>query len=646
MITGLLFRHYKNYENVRFVPIVNDTKHMFSVYVGNNGVGKSAILEALDVALNNRRQWNVTQGSKKSESFICPVFLIPKNSVAASKRTDLEIASDFFWNVTQDDNQLVYGTQGIKELIEYRGSLKEEYQKTHLLILIGVSYDKPGTGFFASFDSAVKKLLGNDEEEQNARATALREQIYSLYSYLYIPVEESPTELLQLQNDTMQKLLNRDVLQEIETILGRNPGGDSIVKQINKRLDVFIDDVNTVISAIDSDYSFAPESGIKRSLTAKDIRAKVIEAYFPLRALKVNGRRVSLLSSGEQRRAIIDIAYSTLIANRERKTERNIILAIDEPEISMHISNCFNQFKRLEELSQKNVQVIVTTHWYGYLPIAQYGAMHYLAVPNDTTQITSFSLYNMTEERGKYPEDVDLKSMFDLASSLVSFMRREGQYKWIFCEGSDDKLYLQTMLRDYKDYFIIPLGGCGNVIKLYQILYGFVSEKSEEAKSQALFLIDTDVQRVQVKEPFQYSTAKSPLELKRLQIVRAAINLLDVIGSGTYEQTEMEDCLNPDIYYQAIAEAIKRSGDRSLKTAFKKYTFVPGSKRSRIRGDESCIRVTDVKFIDKKQLIVDFVEDDTNKYQIAEIYASLCEGKDVDHPLADQIAARLGLEKK
>ncbi|MBR3355010.1 MAG: hypothetical protein IKG47_06585 [Oscillospiraceae bacterium] len=83
------------------------------------------------------------------------------------------------------------------------------------MILVGVSYDKTSVGFFATFNSAVMKLLGNNEEEQNARAAALREQVYSLYSYLYIPVEESPTELLQLQNDTMQKLLNKDVLQEM-----------------------------------------------------------------------------------------------------------------------------------------------------------------------------------------------------------------------------------------------------------------------------------------------------------------------------------------------------------------------------------------------------------------------------------------------
>ena len=40
MIAGLLLRHYKNYANVRFVPVANDTEHKFSVYIGNNGVGK------------------------------------------------------------------------------------------------------------------------------------------------------------------------------------------------------------------------------------------------------------------------------------------------------------------------------------------------------------------------------------------------------------------------------------------------------------------------------------------------------------------------------------------------------------------------------------------------------------------------------
>lgn len=124
--------------------------------------------------------------------------------------------------------------------------------------------------------------------------------------------------------------------------------------------------------------------------------------------------------------------------------------------------------------------------WYGYLPIAQNGLMHYLMLDGGQTKIKYFSLFNLMEDRKNYPDDVELKSMFDLASSLVSFMRRESSYKWIFCEGGDDKKYLQVMLEGYKNVFIIPLGGCGNVIKLYQILHGFMSEKSEEAKADGI----------------------------------------------------------------------------------------------------------------------------------------------------------------
>lgn len=647
MIAGLLFRNYKNYENIRFVPIINDINHVFTVFIGNNGVGKSAILEALDAALNSHKTWNTTQGQKKSESFICPLFLIPKTKITASKKRDIELVSNYFWSDAPDKSLNVQRYPGIKDFIDFKNSLKSEYEKTHYLVLIGSSYDAPGGYFSSSFDNPVKKMLSEDISEQQERASQLKSLIWNLYTYLYIPVEESPKELLRLQNSTMQKLLNRDVLQEIEKILKQKQQGSiPIVDQINRNLDKFIKEVNDVISSIDSEYQFAPESGIKQKLTAKDIREKVIEAYFPLRSLKVGTKRIDLLSSGEQRRAIIDMAYSTLIANGDRKTEKYIILAIDEPETSMHISNCFNQFSRLEELSDKGIQILITTHWYGYLPIARNGAMHYLDQQDNQTIISSFNLYNLLELRKTFPDDVELKSMFDLASSLVSFMRRESGYKWIFCEGSDDKLYLQTMLVNYTDLYIIPVGGCGNVIKLYQILYSFMAEKSEEANSDVLFLIDTDLQRVNVEEPFQYNNNKKSITLKRLQIVQNVIHLLNPTKSGPYEQTEMEDCLNPNKYYEALESVISKYGNTDIKRTFKKFELVKEATTSMLRGDNACIRPTDLKYLDKKQDIISFAEDDKHKYEIARTYAVLCKGQSVEHPLADIIAAQLGLKQK
>lgn len=642
MITALLMRHYKNYGNVRFVPIMDDNNHMYTVYIGNNGIGKSAILEALDLVMNDHRTWNITQGEKKTEAFVCPVFLIPKTNIPSTKKKDIEIVSNYFWSDEPDRSSIGTSSNAIKLFIEYKNKLKK-YEKTHYFILVGISNDKAGA-FFASYDGTVRKLLGNTEDEQTKRANTVKEQILALYSYLYIPVEESPTDLLQLQNETMQKLLNKDIQREIDKILNTKQDSSSIVRLINKNLDGFINDVNEIISTLDPDYSFAPDGGNKKSLTAKDIRAKVIEAFFPLRSLKKGSRRVELLSSGEQRRAIIDVAYSTLMANKDKKTEKEIILAIDEPEISMHISNCFDQFSRLEELSKKGVQVIVTTHWYGYIPIAQNGMMHYLELKEDQTQIKSFSLYNPFENRRYYPNDVELKSMFDLASSLISYMRRNDQHKWIFCEGSDDKIYLQTMLNDYNDLHIIPLGGCGNVVKMYQILVGFMTEKAEEAKADALFLIDTDDLRVDVREPFTYSAVKTTICLNRLQIINGEIKLVNPSKPGEYSRTEMEDCLNPEIYYEAVKQAIQKTEDASLKDTFGKYELVKEASRSVFRGDNACVRATDAEYIPKKQQILYFVENDDNKKTIASIYAELCKGKSVDHPLAGLIVEKLGLE--
>ena len=99
MITAILFRNYKNYNNMHFVQICNNIKEKYSVFVGNNGVGKSAILEALDVILNDR-EWNYTKGAKKKESFICPLYLIEKEKLD-DKSGILSVLGEYYWNVNE-----------------------------------------------------------------------------------------------------------------------------------------------------------------------------------------------------------------------------------------------------------------------------------------------------------------------------------------------------------------------------------------------------------------------------------------------------------------------------------------------------------------------------------------------------------------
>jgi len=55
--------------------MITNTNCKYTVYVGNNGVGKSGILESLDVVLNNR-EWNTTSGAKINITATIIVFLL------------------------------------------------------------------------------------------------------------------------------------------------------------------------------------------------------------------------------------------------------------------------------------------------------------------------------------------------------------------------------------------------------------------------------------------------------------------------------------------------------------------------------------------------------------------------------------------
>lgn len=51
MIVGLLCRHYKIYQGLNFIPICNDYENPFTLFIGNNAVGKSSVLESLNTFL-------------------------------------------------------------------------------------------------------------------------------------------------------------------------------------------------------------------------------------------------------------------------------------------------------------------------------------------------------------------------------------------------------------------------------------------------------------------------------------------------------------------------------------------------------------------------------------------------------------------
>lgn len=627
MIVGLLCRHFKIYQGLNFIPICNDYDNAFSLFIGNNAVGKSSVLESLNTFFNNSG-WNITKGSKKDEAFVAPIFLIKKSDVCSlSTYQTIEALSEYFWNVDEDVNANFRNNEEFKKFFQFRDELKYKYGKEeYLFFIMGISFKEKTKVYYSTFNSDLEKKLSY--KGINCGNIDLLSDVRGYYSYVYIPVESITSNVIKIENKEMQDLMSTNILNEIDSILTEKNITQSgstkkidLMQYLNKNLDDYMNKINKGIEKIDKSYAYKVEQGYKRKLTALDVRSKILEAYFSIRTLKKDKKEIHELSSGEQRIALIDVA-TAFLENNGYDNERKIILAIDEPENSLHISKSFGQFERLQKLVGKH-QLLLTTHWYGALPITNIGNVHHVELtPNKKIVINTYDLNNYFEKRGALPEDIQMKSYFDLTASILSSIRSE-KSSWIICEGSDDKLYLTHYLKDLNNTRLLSVGGCGNVIKIYKYLYTPFIEKEENKKieSKVLCLIDTDDIVHELNIP---SDVKGKLKLARIQPDREVnIKLQSVSKAGYHHPTEMEDCLNPHKYYESIKEEIINTGDMDLIKIFNKYNFNKESILSRVKDEEHSIFKPKelVEFTDKKK-IYKFLDNPHNKFLIAKNYTS------------------------
>ena len=57
MIVGIFLRHIKTYKGINFIPLSDGEK--FCGLVGNNGIGKSKVLEALEKIFLKYKDMNI-----------------------------------------------------------------------------------------------------------------------------------------------------------------------------------------------------------------------------------------------------------------------------------------------------------------------------------------------------------------------------------------------------------------------------------------------------------------------------------------------------------------------------------------------------------------------------------------------------------
>ena len=155
--------------------------------------------------------------------------------------------------------------------------------------------------------------------------------------------------------------------------------------------------MKTEIFCIPNLYNNISIINIKKS----DINNLIIKAFFETRKLyKKEGDdqwlQMKYLSSGEKQKAIIEVANNLI--TKHRNNSKNIILGIDEPESSLHISACYAHFRTLYEMTDKIKQLVFSSHWYGFIPVVEAGSVTAITKKDGSHRFDNLDIANYREE--------------------------------------------------------------------------------------------------------------------------------------------------------------------------------------------------------------------------------------------------------
>lgn len=556
MIAGLFITYFKTYSKITFIPLSQE--YNLCGVLGKNGIGKSSILEALDCFFNNK-PWNLHFNAKKkgldsaregaANPYISPIFMLDKEEFSSSTLKDNYSELDLlFRNLNKED--LSSFSNNVRDIFwDLKESIcNNEKNNDKYIISLGINYN----------GDVFSPLFTEDDYKDN-NLIGIIEEIRDRFDYVYIPKDIDSEQFTKLETKEIQLLMG----ETLESII-KGKITDKTIREINKNLDDFIGELELQLNG----YVYKTIQHKQSKVRRNDIHKLIIDTYFSIRKLhkKLTGEQfidISQMSSGEKQKAIIDIAHSLL---KNHSSDGNkLILGIDEPESSLHISSCLEQFNKLYEIARDCRQVIFTSHWYGYLPVLDSANTCIITKSGSSHLFDLIDSYNYQEEikhrignsKGILPYDINLKSTSDLIQSILLSIISGNPYNWIICEGSSEKIYFNKYFEDEisnNRLRIIPVGGASkiksiynNLIVPYQELKESIGHKKNPNWGRVLLLSDTD------KELVEYDVVDDDnIRCNRLILDRNTVKLVNINAQQKSPQTEIEDCLDMKLFMDTI----------------------------------------------------------------------------------------------
>lgn len=479
----------------------------------------------------------------------------------------LTIVSDFCWSAEKSSINNTFSSlvTGFIQQREFSVADKDKY----FIFPSGIrrnSKSPSDTSYTLGFLDSVKAVREELErvgaQDYDEIVIEIGSYVRELIDYIYIPSEIDYEKFTKIEGATIQSLMGSTIEDEVRKMVK-----PEVIKNINGSLDKFLTSVEGHLEK----YEYKKPAKRQVVFNATHLTSKIVEVYFDSKVLNLKGVRgstpVSNFSSGEKRKALIDIAEAFILKARNPDNKKKVIFSLDEPEISLHLSACFDQFKKLEKISDSGVQVLISTHWYGFFPAVSKGVATYITEDKSNRKMYQIRLERYREDikhiksnkEGAIALNVELKSINDTVQSVISSILSTDS-KWVVCEGYSDKIYLTHYLPDVR---VISVGKCMYVKKFYEYLTLGLSDVKSSVLGKVFFLLDTDKDFESVK----YNDSKG-LKIRRLQnvISENRTGLLKTSDTNHYPPTEIEDSLDSVTFAQAMDKILV---DHNIEIGFR-----------------------------------------------------------------------------
>lgn len=583
MIIGVFLRNIKAYKNLNYIPLTYSQK--LSGIIGLNGSGKSTILESFDAFFNQKNLAQIRNNNASSLSNISPIFHFKEKEfdtflsgvdqshkieilklVKDSKEKLLEVLGDV--SISSSQSQYLIPLKLHLERLKEFSILQDE----DFLFTTGITLDGKGKIESCSFEN-----LGITE---NIEHNLLFDNIKGVYRYLYIPRELNITSFESLSSENIYYLLEDSLSGYIERIIPRNE-----FSKITKMLRGLLSSINSVIG----DYQFKGRNSTEReSLIKKDVfYGLFVKEFFANKILHYtptgSSKNLSIehMSSGERQKALVDLIFNLLsidnvqlngvdtVLKIEKSDASKLIIGIDEPDSSLHVSACFEQYQKIQSISEFCCQTFMTSHWYGYIPVSQDASTVFVGAKDSEGRNefnSSFCLSNsnfvddlkfLNRKRPNFivPVTIGTKGVSDLTMSIMHAISGGVDCDWIVCEGSSDRLYLDAYFKNSDlNVKVISVGGVDNLKSIYSIINAHYYEFKSSIKNKVIFISDTDANCVDDSGVNRAKNLNDNISWYRIINKPSSdkTSLIDVNDSIKAPITTVEDSLNGQIYHEAL----------------------------------------------------------------------------------------------